>query len=219
MTVAPAFAAVAHRYAQAHFGEVTSRRFVALMGDAVATNVFLLGFAWQKGWIPLERASLLRAIELNAVAVEQNKAAFEWGRRAAHDLEATMKAVVPANVIQLVKKPSLRLHTHCNAGGLACVEWGTALGIVRALHERGAVESVFAVALVALTRAAGQQGRSASFRCVPGSSARRPPAAGQPLRQGQSTRQSCTSCALGRRMAPAWRPLPARAGGLHRPQT
>jgi S-methyl-5-thioribose-1-phosphate isomerase len=37
-----------------------------------------------------------------------------------------------------------RLHTHCNAGGLACVEWGTALGVVRALHERGAVAEVLA---------------------------------------------------------------------------
>ena len=38
----------------------------------------------------------------------------------------------------------LRVHTHCNAGGLACVEWGTALGIVRALHERGELASVTA---------------------------------------------------------------------------
>ena len=38
----------------------------------------------------------------------------------------------------------VRIHTHCNAGGLACVEWGTALGIVRALHERGLVLEVFA---------------------------------------------------------------------------
>jgi S-methyl-5-thioribose-1-phosphate isomerase len=38
----------------------------------------------------------------------------------------------------------LRLHTHCNAGALACVEWGTALGVVRALHERGAVGRVYA---------------------------------------------------------------------------
>src|SRR5581483_4647187 len=36
------------------------------------------------------------------------------------------------------------VQTHCNAGGLACVEWGTALGIVRALHERGAVREVYA---------------------------------------------------------------------------
>ncbi len=38
----------------------------------------------------------------------------------------------------------LRLHTHCNAGALACVEWGTALGVVRSLHEAGRVEYVVA---------------------------------------------------------------------------
>ncbi|HEY3144302.1 MAG TPA: S-methyl-5-thioribose-1-phosphate isomerase [Acidimicrobiales bacterium] len=38
----------------------------------------------------------------------------------------------------------LRLHTHCNAGALACVEWGTALGVVRALHERRLVGRVYA---------------------------------------------------------------------------
>ena len=37
-----------------------------------------------------------------------------------------------------------RVHTHCNTGGLACVEWGTALGIVRALHDRGRLVSVTA---------------------------------------------------------------------------
>ncbi|CAN7760504.1 indolepyruvate ferredoxin oxidoreductase family protein [Pseudorhodoferax sp. LjRoot39] len=58
----------------------------ALMGDAVATNVFVLGFAWQKGWIPLGEAALLRAIELNGAAVPMNKAAFAWGRQAALDL-------------------------------------------------------------------------------------------------------------------------------------
>ena len=41
----------------------------------------MLGYAWQKGWIPLGRESLLRAIELNAVAVDNNKTAFEWGRQ------------------------------------------------------------------------------------------------------------------------------------------
>ncbi len=56
-----------------------------LMGDTIYVNPMMLGYAWQKGWIPLARASLLRAIELNAVAVEQNKSAFEWGRRAAAD--------------------------------------------------------------------------------------------------------------------------------------
>ncbi len=69
-----------------------SKLAVALMGDAVATNVFLLGFAWQKGWIPLQEASLLRAIELNGAAVGMNRAAFAWGRQAALDLAVVRRA-------------------------------------------------------------------------------------------------------------------------------
>ena len=64
----------------------------ALMGDAVATNVFLLGFAWQKGWVPLQEASLRKAIELNGAAVPMNLAAFAWGRQAALDLGAVRAA-------------------------------------------------------------------------------------------------------------------------------
>ena len=56
-----------------------------MMGDSIYTNPIMLGYAWQKGWIPLQKASLMRAIELNAVAVDNNKTAFEWGCRAAHD--------------------------------------------------------------------------------------------------------------------------------------
>ena len=41
----------------------------------------MLGYAWQKGRVPLSRAALMRAIELNGVQVDNNKAAFEWGRR------------------------------------------------------------------------------------------------------------------------------------------
>ncbi len=43
-----------------------------------------------------------------------------------------------------VPGPGLRVHTHCNAGALACVEIGTALGVVRALHSRGSVARVYA---------------------------------------------------------------------------
>jgi indolepyruvate ferredoxin oxidoreductase len=60
----------------------------ALCGDALATNMLLLGYAWQKGLVPLGAGSILRAVELNGVAVEANKAAFAWGRRAAVDLAA-----------------------------------------------------------------------------------------------------------------------------------
>jgi indolepyruvate ferredoxin oxidoreductase len=73
---------------------VDANRFaVALLGDAIYTNPFVLGFAWQRGWVPLRHESLVRAIELNAVQVEKNLAAFEWGRHAAHDLEGLTRFV------------------------------------------------------------------------------------------------------------------------------
>ena len=64
----------------------------ALLGDSIATNSFMMGYAWQKGLVPIGREAIERAIELNAVAVEFNKQAFLWGRRAAHDLAAVIKA-------------------------------------------------------------------------------------------------------------------------------
>ena len=80
---------------------------VQLIGDSIYTNPLLLGFAWQKGRVPLSQASLLRAIELNGVQVENNKAAFEWGRRCAHNLAAVQALFKAAQVIEFVKKPSL----------------------------------------------------------------------------------------------------------------
>ncbi|TAK87166.1 MAG: indolepyruvate ferredoxin oxidoreductase family protein [Betaproteobacteria bacterium] len=59
----------------------------ALAGDAVAVNVFMLGFALQKGLVPLSVQAVERAIELNDTAVELNKRAFALGRAAAHDPE------------------------------------------------------------------------------------------------------------------------------------
>src|SRR5882762_4264195 len=70
-----------------------------LMGDAIATNMFMLGYAWQKGWVPVARASLERAIELNGVAIEFNQQSFAWGRRAALDLERVQRGARPAEVI------------------------------------------------------------------------------------------------------------------------
>lgn len=57
----------------------------SLTGDAIATNMFMLGYAFQKGLLPLQLASLLRAIELNGTAVEDIKRTFAWGRRVAAD--------------------------------------------------------------------------------------------------------------------------------------
>ena len=70
----------------AEFVDAT-RLAVALTGDAILANMFLLGYAFQKGRVPVSSAALLRAIELNGVAVEGNKRAFLWGRCAAADPE------------------------------------------------------------------------------------------------------------------------------------
>ena len=67
----------------------------ALLGDSIATNLFMVGYAFQKGLIPLAGESIIQAIELNGAAVESNKKAFEWGRRAAVDLAAVERAATP----------------------------------------------------------------------------------------------------------------------------
>jgi indolepyruvate ferredoxin oxidoreductase len=65
----------------------------ALMGDSIAANLFMLGYAVQKGLVPLSLEALERAIELNGVAVEANKRTLAWGRLAAHD-RAQVEALV-----------------------------------------------------------------------------------------------------------------------------
>jgi indolepyruvate ferredoxin oxidoreductase len=79
----------------------------ALLGDAIATNMFMLGYAWQKGHVPLCEASILKAIELNGVSVGFNKAAFAWGRTAAHDLPSLVKMTTPAKVIEFRRSQSV----------------------------------------------------------------------------------------------------------------
>lgn len=77
----------------------------SLLGDTVFSNVMMLGFAWQNGLIPLSMASLSRAIELNAVAVDKNRTAFNWGRLAAVDLAFVEQAA--GGVIE-VEAPDLK---------------------------------------------------------------------------------------------------------------
>ena len=77
----------------------------AILGDSIATNLFMLGHAWQKGLIPLSLEAIERAIELNGVAVETSKRTFAWGRLAAHNLAAVQAAAKPT---LRVEKPVAR---------------------------------------------------------------------------------------------------------------
>jgi indolepyruvate ferredoxin oxidoreductase len=86
-----------------------TRIATALMGDAIATNLFMLGFAWQKGLVPVSAAAIERAIELNGVAVEANRTAFTWGRRMAHDPKAVEKVASPADIIPISHRVSRNL--------------------------------------------------------------------------------------------------------------
>ncbi len=74
-----------------------------VLGDSIFVNPMILGFAWQKGWVPLGLDALMRAIELNDMAVTQNKAAFEWGRHCAVHWEAVQSVLAPAQVVNFYK--------------------------------------------------------------------------------------------------------------------
>ena len=67
-----------------------------LMGDSIATNLFMVGFAYQRGLLPVSEQALLRAIELNGTAIESNKQSFVWGRRAAVDPAHVTAAAIPS---------------------------------------------------------------------------------------------------------------------------
>ena len=82
-----------------------TRMATALFGDSIATNVFMLGNAYQRGLVPVSSKAIERAIELNGVAVEMNKSAFMWGRLAAHDIDAAETAAEQRSV----KNPATKI--------------------------------------------------------------------------------------------------------------
>ncbi|PDT77851.1 indolepyruvate ferredoxin oxidoreductase family protein [Bradyrhizobium sp. C9] len=67
-----------------------------LLGDSVYANILMLGFAWQQGLVPVSLHALIRAIELNGVAIERNKQALAWGRLAFADPDFLPKAEAAA---------------------------------------------------------------------------------------------------------------------------
>jgi indolepyruvate ferredoxin oxidoreductase len=83
-----------------------TRLATGLMGDSIATNLFMVGFAYQRGLLPISEQALVRAIELNGTAVESNKQSFVWGKRAAIDPAHVTAAAIPS-----AKPESQRLST------------------------------------------------------------------------------------------------------------
>ena len=94
----------AHHMAETHFG------------DAIYANMIMLGFAWQKGHVPVSSRAMYRAIRLNGVAAEQNLQAFELGRRLAHDpgLENREPAVVTLSTEDLIARRADELAAYQN---------------------------------------------------------------------------------------------------------
>ena len=80
--------------AQCEFVAATEISELAL-GDSIYANMVILGFAWQKGLVPLAFDAIDQAIALNGTAVEANRLAFAWGRRAAHDAAAIAQLLAP----------------------------------------------------------------------------------------------------------------------------
>ena len=117
----------------------------ALLGDAIGANLLLLGYAWQKGAVPLSHDALMRAIELNGQSVEANKAAFRWGRIAAADpARVAQEAGVtvppgPVTLDDLLADRAARLAAY---GGKGLVQRYQALiAAVRAAESRAAPAS------------------------------------------------------------------------------
>lgn len=109
----------------------------ALMADAArlrAARPTAVNLAWGVDRVMAESVNGVAAMVATAVAMLDED--IEINRTLAHRGADLVGALCGVRAV--------RVHTHCNAGGLACVEWGTALGVVRALHERGLVERVYA---------------------------------------------------------------------------
>ena len=67
----------------------------AMFGDSIASNMFITGYALQKGFIPVLPESMEEAIKLNNIAINMNLSAFRWGRMAAYDYNYVEKEASP----------------------------------------------------------------------------------------------------------------------------
>lgn len=78
---------------------------VQQVGDSIATNIMMLGYAWQQGLVPLSYTAIVQAIKLNGVAVKANLAALYWGRKLALDPQSLQPAESSETVVKFVANP------------------------------------------------------------------------------------------------------------------
>jgi indolepyruvate ferredoxin oxidoreductase len=114
----------------------------ALLGDSILANMLALGYAWQRGLLPVGQAALLRAIELNGVAVETNQLAFSLGR---------LEAAAPASLRQLLQGESL------DAAPLASLDALVARGVAHLTAYQDAAYAQRYADFLALVREREQQ--------------------------------------------------------------
>ncbi|ALN61363.1 pyruvate ferredoxin/flavodoxin oxidoreductase family protein [Lysobacter antibioticus] len=96
----------------------------ALLGDAIATNLFILGYAWQRALVPISFDALMRAVELNGAAIEMNKTAFAWGRLAAIDPKAVAEAAGLVRNAPTAAEATPHALPHLAPGEWEGNEWG-----------------------------------------------------------------------------------------------
>ncbi|MCC2658375.1 MAG: pyruvate ferredoxin/flavodoxin oxidoreductase [Panacagrimonas sp.] len=105
-----------------------------LFGDTVAANTMLLGYAWQKGLVPLSCDAIRQAIRVNGAAVSMNLRAFDWGRVAAVDADRVAQAAGTNQSPQRLETVQQRIDRH--AGELARYQDARYAARYRALMQR-----------------------------------------------------------------------------------
>ncbi|BEV72792.1 MULTISPECIES: indolepyruvate ferredoxin oxidoreductase family protein [unclassified Paludibacterium] len=121
----------------ARYAEVNATRLAtALLNDALASNMFMLGFAWQRGLVPVSEEAILEAIRLNGAAVEFNRQAFLWGRHTAHDPARVESLLTNNSIIQFVPRETVEGIVHQRSQMLLAYQNGKLAARYRKLVER-----------------------------------------------------------------------------------
>ncbi len=132
----------------------------ALFGDHMPANLVLVGAAYQHGCIPISAEAIERAIRLNRAAVEQNLAAFRWGRAAALDREAVFRAAIPP-AVPAVPIDAAALHEAAGTGAIEetlAVRVADLTGYQNAAYARSYAREARRVAELAAERAGEEAG-------------------------------------------------------------